>query len=165
MKNKLINYLRFNNDEPSSILQFLKNITPSFNFNFSENIFSWEKQQKNSDLVNTIETKTIEVLKTNNQEANLTATYNPNAQEEELVFKYRLKGQNAQEWELTYGEVAIVFARREVSVQKKSKHKNLGIFSIGKYTDWLYSHNLLEQPEELENRIYSLLEFSLTGKK
>lgn len=159
-----INYINksINNDLPS-IFQFTKNYIPCFD-HLKEGV-AWRPAINGNDPFGMIETKTIEVLKTDNQEATLTSTYNPNVQEEELVFKYKLKGQNAQEWELTYGEVAIIFARREVSVNKKSKYKNLGIFSIGKYTDWLYSHNLWEQPEELENRIYSLLEFNLTGKK
>ena len=110
-------------------------------------------------------TRSIEVLKTNNQEANLTAMYNPHAQKDELVFKFKLNGLNATEWELSYDEVAIVFARKEVTVNEKSKHKNLGVFSIGKYKNWLYNHNLWEQPEELENAIYKLLEFCLTGKE
>ncbi len=109
--------------------------------------------------------KTIEVLKTNNQEANLTASYNPYAQIDDSVFKFKLNGLNATDWELTYSEVAIIFARREVTVQEKSKYSNLGLFSIGKYKNWLYNHNLWEQPEDLENAIYKLLEFSLTGKE
>ena len=161
MKNKLINYLRFNNDEPSSILQFLKNVTPSFNF--SENIFSWEEQQKNSDLVNTIGTKTIKVLKTNNQEATLQAIYKVNSQAEDLVFTYKLTGLNATEWKLSYNEIAIIYAERKVNVNNQSKFNNLGEFTIGQYTNWLYSINLWEQPQLLEKAIYNLLNFSLTG--
>ncbi|WP_028888887.1 hypothetical protein [Tenacibaculum ovolyticum] len=112
-----------------------------------------------------IKTETIQVLKTNNQEANLTASYNPHAQIDDSVFKFKLNGLNATDWELTYSEVAIIFARREVTVQEKSKYSNLGLFSIGKYKNWLYNHNLWEQPESLEGAIYKLLEFSLTGRK
>ncbi|PKH52534.1 hypothetical protein CXF68_18330 [Tenacibaculum sp. Bg11-29] len=111
-----------------------------------------------------IKTETIQVLKTNNQEASLNATYNSHSQIEDPVFNFKLNGLNATKWELTYSEVAIIFARKEVSVQEKSEYPSLGLFSIGKNTNWLYNHNLWEQPKDLESAIYKLLEFSLTGK-
>ncbi|WBX77730.1 hypothetical protein PG911_05580 [Tenacibaculum ovolyticum] len=108
--------------------------------------------------------KTTTVLNTSNQEALLTATYNPHPQENTPVFKYKLNGLNATEWKLSYDEVAVIFARKEVSVEEKSEYLNLGLFSIGKHTNWLYSHSLWEEPKDLEKAIYKLLEFSLTGK-
>jgi hypothetical protein len=113
----------------------------------------------------TLETKTIKVLETNSQNATLTATYNPHVQPNEMVFKYKLTGYNAMEWEKKYSEVEIIYAQREVSVKEESKNPNQGLFSIGNRKDWLYSHSLWKTPKALEDAIYDLLKFSLTGKK
>lgn len=112
-----------------------------------------------------MESLSIVVLKTKNQQATLTAEYNPNIRIDESTFKYELTGTPSDSWAFNYGEVATSFAYKNVKVTNISKHKSLGCFSIGNKKNWLYSHNLWNTPENLESAIYELLCFSLTGEK
>lgn len=118
----------------------------------------------NINIIDTDNAKTTLVLKNKSQDAYLTAIYNPNSRGDDNVFIYTLKGYNATEWKLTYEEVAIVYARKEVSVTPESKFENDGLFTIGNHKDWLYSHQLFSLPDELEKEIYLLLKYSLTGR-
>lgn len=100
---------------------------------------------------------TVEVLK---NVASLNAMYNDKAQPGTEVFLYDGK---PEKWDLSYSEIQIIYADRLVSVSSHSARDGQGVFSIGKYKNWYYSHSLFATTEELENKIYDLLRFSLTG--
>jgi hypothetical protein len=100
---------------------------------------------------------TVEVLK---GVASLNATYSDHAQPGTKVFFYEGK---PEQWSNSYSETQIIYADRLVRVSDHSAKEGRGVFSIGRHKNWYYSHSLFATPEELENKIYDLLRFSLTG--
>lgn len=163
-----INYINNSDNEPRHILFYQKAVIDSYSSRklnaleippFEHGIPMSRTVKKSN--INRI--KIITVLKTNNQEATLQAIYKENYQVEDLVFIYKLTGLNATEWRLSHNEIASISAENKVSVNNQSKFNALGEFTIGQYTNWLYSTNLWEQPQLLEDAIYNLLNFSLTG--
>ncbi|WEM41307.1 hypothetical protein PTW35_11765 [Photobacterium sp. DA100] len=102
--------------------------------------------------------ETLEVLQ---GVASLKAIYNDKAQPGTEVFMY---DGTPEQWTNTYSEIQVIYADRLVSVTEKSNKPGRGLFTIGKHRNWYYSHSLFATPEELENKIYELLRFSLTGK-
>ncbi len=102
-------------------------------------------------------TKSIKVL-TNGTK--LEGKYVSNASADTKVFFYNGDG----EWSLTYDEVSIIYARKEVSVTSSSNNSSCGLFSIGRFKNWYYSHSLFSAPDKLKDEIEKLLSFTLTGK-
>lgn len=100
---------------------------------------------------------TVEVLK---GVASLNAMYNDKSQPGTEVFIY---DGTPEKWTNSYSEIQIIYADRLVTVNDHSAKEGRGVFSIGKHKNWYYSHSLFATPQELENKIYDLLRFSLTG--
>ena len=101
--------------------------------------------------------ETLEVLE---GVASINALYNDKAQPGTEVFLY---DGTPEQWTNSYAEVQIIYADRLVTVTEKRAKEGRGVFTIGTHKNWYYSHSLFATPEELENKIYSLLRFSLTG--
>ncbi|PKG37130.1 hypothetical protein [Psychromonas sp. Urea-02u-13] len=101
--------------------------------------------------------ETLEVLK---GVASLNALYNDNVQPRAKVFLY---DGTPDQWTNSYAEVQAIYADKLVIVTERSAKEGRGVFSIGTHKNWHYSHSLFATPDELENKIYSLLRFSLTG--
>lgn len=102
-------------------------------------------------------TKSFEVLQ---GVSSLKAIYD-NTQVDNNVFFY--EGM-PERWADTYETVRKVYDNRDVSVRSDSDSEGRGLFYIGDKKKWYYSHSLFSTPKELEDKIYDLLEFSLSGQ-
>jgi len=107
----------------------------------------------------------ILVLKNSTQEAKLIAEYNENAQSQDQVFFYKLEGQNATQWSMSYEECQVVYAQRDVDVTPNSSHSGCGVFTIARYSNWLYTLSLHPDAESFNEEIINLIGFALTGEK
>lgn len=104
-------------------------------------------------------TKKLDVLST----ASLSAEFKEDNKENSAVFFYKNTKDKTLNWSFTKGEVIEILRSRNVSVKEKSDTSTLGLFQIGLRSNWYYSHKLYEVPEELENDIYMLLVYSVSG--
>src|SRR3989338_8490364 len=102
--------------------------------------------------------KDLAVLKT----AQLTAQYAVGSDADSPVFFY-INTSPSIDWSLTYKEVEEILRSRNVSVNEHSDKSNCGLFQIGSKYNWYYLHGLFDTPEALENEIYKLLVYSVTG--
>ena len=108
--------------------------------------------------------QSIVTLENSNQTARLEATYKPDAQLHDKVFRYELMGDNPQSWELTYEQCQEIYARDEISVLPDSRERSCGTFNIGQYRNWLYTKNLHQDPHQLKNEIRQLMGVALRGQ-
>lgn len=104
----------------------------------------------------------IQVLEDFGQKAWLYGFYWPTAQDEDDVMFYELQPNDFKR-AFDYGKLRVIYAERDVRVSAHSKYKNCGVFSIGNFTNWLYSHSLWNDPEELKDAILELIAFCLRG--
>ena len=103
--------------------------------------------------------KDIKVL----SNATLSAEYIQDAPDDQNVFFYKNDNPNVKDWSLSKKAVQQILLERDVSVTYKSDKSNCGLFQIGGYSDWYYSHKLYPEPFDLEKEIYKLLVYSITG--
>ena len=101
------------------------------------------------------------------QTAYLVSEYNSNSKENDKVFHYRLYGPNATSWSLSYEDVQIIYANRDLSVypvKDKEKYKGQGYFQIGGKSNWLYSLSFFPREEAFKQKLIDLLGHSLRGE-
>jgi hypothetical protein len=65
-------------------------------------------------------------------------------------------GDPGKYWSISQGEIERILRSRNFHVKHKWK-RNLGLFSIGQYKDWIYSHNIFPKSKLLHKEIEMLL--------
>ncbi len=95
--------------------------------------------------------------------ASLWAEYSADATPETEVFFYRNSAVPKDNWQLSFEQVYEVLETRNVSAVDHSALKGYGLFRIGKHYNWLYDLSFFSSTDDLTNKIYQVLVYSISA--
>jgi hypothetical protein len=79
-----------------------------------------------------------------------------------FLFDYRNPKNQGKRWTLSVDELTKIIENDDIVIRPSRKQSERGLFDIGPKKRWYYSTHLFSTPEELQNKIYGLIDRAIT---